>query len=301
MKKICLLYGGDTTESEVSFHSSRSFLSVLKALGFDVYELEFSEKFISEVQAINPDIVLNSMHGKYGEDGVVPTILNFLHIPYTHSGRKASILGMDKITTKEIAKNLGIPTIPYHIATKKQLLEGDFKRFPKSFIKPFAEGSTIGCVKLFSESMKSEDKEIIKKVEDDIFIIEEFFQGVEISAGVLNGKSIGSVEIAPKSGYYDYTSKYTKGATDYFLPPRISDSVRKKIEEAALAVHNTIGAKTVSRSDFLVNGEDFRFLEINTHPGCTTTSLIPKMALSKGIAFEKIVKILLEDASFEPY
>ena len=301
MKKICLLYGGGTTEGEVSVQSSRSFLEALKKLSFTVHELEFSPNFISDIQTIKPDIVFNAMHGKYGEDGVVPTILNFLQVPYTHSGRKASVLGMDKIVVKEIAKNLDIPIVPHYIATKKQILNGDFARFPKSFIKPFAEGSTIGCIKLFEERLTNEDKETIKKVEDDIFIIEEFFDGVEISSGILNGKSIGSVEISPKSGYYDYNSKYTKGATEYFLPPRIPELIANKIESAALVIHNAIGAKSVSRSDFLVNGEDFRFLEINTHPGCTTTSLIPKMALSKGIAFVDIVKILIEDASFESY
>lgn len=301
MKKVCLLYGGGTTEAEVSFSSSRSFLGALKKLNYNVCELEFSINFIQDILALKPDVVLNSMHGKYGEDGTVPAILNFLQIPYTHSGRQASIIGMNKITTKEIAKSIGIPTISSFISTKTNILKGEFERFEKSFIKPISEGSTIGCIRLFSTSLTNEEKQIISSSQDEFFIVEEFFEGVEISAGVLGGRSIGSVEIVPKSGYYNYQSKYTKGETEYFLPPRINPEIAKQIENAAFKIHNTVGASEVSRSDFLVRGNDFRFLEINTHPGFTTTSLIPKMALSNGISFEEVVQFLIENAKFESY
>ena len=304
MKHVCLVFGGNGSEAEVSRTSAKGILQALKELGFRVTELEFCENFISNIQKIKPDVVYNSMHGRHGEDGVLPTILNFLRIPYTHSGKNASILGMNKEFCKQIAKSLHIPVLKSHIVLKEQLLDGSFMEFAfeKSFIKPCSEGSTVGCVKFEkSKGLSLEDKKIIENVKDNFFLIEELFIGTELTIGVLGGEAIGGVEIAPKSGYYDYSSKYTKGMTEYFSPPRISPKLFTALKESAVKMHKAIGAAAVSRSDFLAQGEDFKFLEINTHPGFTPLSLVPQMALAQGISFNELVKFLVENAKFEAY
>jgi D-alanine-D-alanine ligase len=209
---------------------------------------------------------------------------------------------MNKEFTKQVAKSLKVPVLNSRIYSKEQILQGDFTAFPVSFLKPCSEGSTICCVKFEAgKGLSDDDKMEIAKIGEDFFLIEEFFAGFDVTIGVLAEKTIGGVEIRPKSGYYDYLAKYTKGQTDYFLPPRISDDLLAKMEDATLKIHNAIGAKSVSRADFLVKGDEFRFLEINTHPGFTETSLVPKMAKARGISFEEVVDFLIKDASFKNY
>ena len=302
MKHVCLVFGGNGSETEVSFNSSRAFLKALQELECRVTELNFDENFITNIQKIKPDVVFNGMHGTWGEDGTIQTLLNFLHIPYTHAGRLASIICINKELTKQIAKSLNIPTIQSYFCTKQQLLSRDFPSFPTSFIKPVEEGSAIGSVKFEqARGLSSSDLEIIKNVSGQFFLVEEYYDGKEVTIGVLGEKVIGGIEIMPKVGYYDYTAKYTKGKTEYRLSPDIPPELMKKLEDATLKIHKTIGIKSVSRADFLVKGDDFRFLEINTHPGFTETSLVPKMALNQGISFKDVVKFLLEEASFEKY
>ena len=301
MKHVCVVFGGNGKEREVSISSASSIVSTLKHLNYKVSELDFNENFINDITKINPDVVFNAMHGTWGEDGTLPTILNFLKIPYTHSGRKASIIAMNKEFIKQIAKSLNIKINPSYIYTKEQILTNNFKKFEKTFIKPCSEGSTVGCVRLFEKELSSEQKNIISSVEDNFFLVEEFFEGVEVSIAVFKNKAIGGVEIAPKNGYYDYFSKYTKGQTEYFIPPRISSTMLQELQEVALKIHNTIEAKDVSRSDFLIKNEEYRFLEINTHPGFTATSLVPKIATYNKISFAEILKSLIEKANFEPY
>lgn len=301
-RHVCLVYGGGGTEREVSILSSKAILKALLALGFKVTELDFDGDFIPNITKIKPDVVFNGMHGTYGEDGVLPTILDFLKIPYTHSGRDASIVGMNKSFAKEIAKTLGIPVLDSKIYTKNQILSGEFEVFSTSFLKPLSEGSTLGCIKFTKkDGLTEEDLSIIGSIDGNFFLIEEFCPGREVTIAILGEKVIGGVEIVPKSGRYDYASKYTKGATDYFVPPRVPDSMFAKLSDAASEMHNTIGALSVSRSDFLIKDDAYYFLEINTHPGFVETSLAPKVCAFVGISFEETVRFLVEDASFKPY
>ena len=201
MTHICLVFGGNGSEKDVSFSSSRSILKALTTLEFQVSELNFDENFISNISKIKPDVIFNAMHGGAGEDGTLPTILNFLKIPYTHSGRLASAVCMNKELTKQIAASLGVPVIKSFFCTKAQLLSGDFESFTKSFIKPCSEGSTVGCV-IFEPAIGFSEKDIktITNVEDNFFLVEEFYEGIEISIGVLGENAIGGVQIMPKSG-----------------------------------------------------------------------------------------------------
>lgn len=302
MKHIALLFGGNGSESAVSSSSAKTILASLKILGFKVTELPFDGDFIPNIQKIKPDIVFNAMHGKYGEDGVVPTILDFLQIPYTHSGRKASVIGINKEFTRQIAKSLGIPVIEGRLYTKEQLIKGEFEAFDESFLKPCNEGSAIGCLRFSKKNgLRDDHIKIIESIEDNFFLIEEFYQGKEITISVLEDKAIGGIEIIPKSGFYDYTSKYTKGMAEYIVEPVIEQSLFQNLKIAAEKIHKAIGASNFSRSDFLVKNSEYRFLEINTHPGVTETSLIPKAARAIGMSFEDLILYLINNAKFEKY
>ncbi len=300
-KKVCVVFGGNGAERNVSIASSKTIISALQSLNYEVSNIDFDGDFISNILAIKPDVVFNAMHGTFGEDGRLPNLLNFLRIPYTHSGWGASTIGMNKAFTKQIAESLNISTIKSYIYHKSQILSRSFKSFPQSFLKPNDDGSTIGCIRFDGEKGLSDtDLKTIQDVKSNFFLIEEFFEGAEITVGVLNGKSIGAIEIRPKEGYYDYTNKYTKGKTDYLSPPQsIKDTTL--IEDLTLKLYNAMDIKGVARADFLVNGEDFRFLEINTHPGFTELSLVPQMANTKGIPLTELIKFLIDDASFEDY
>ncbi len=298
--KICVVFGGNGGEKDVSFSSSRAILRAIEKLGYDFCELNFDGNFLEKIVKIKPNVVFNAMHGTFGEDGCLPLLLDFLKIPYTHSGRKASIIAMNKQLTKQIAKNIGVPILKSEIYSSEQILKGEFINFGTSFVKPLEEGSTLGCFKLEGGSLNEEQKQIVASI-GGFFIVEEFFDGFDATIGIMGEKAIGGVEIRPLEGFYNYTAKYTKGKTEYFCPPRISKNLLEKMQELTLKLHKTIGAKGVSRADFLIKGEEFRFLEINTHPGFTETSLVPKMALQQGISFEKIVDFLIKDASFQHY
>jgi D-alanine-D-alanine ligase len=302
MKRVCLLFGGNGSEREVSICSSRAVLSSLLKLGYIVTELDFGENFISDIQKLNPDVVFNSMHGLFGEDGSVPLILDFLKIPYTHSGASASKIAFNKALTKNIAFSLGIPILKSNIYSKKQILSGEYEAFQNSFLKPCSQGSTIGCFKFSgSEGLKKEALENIKEVPDNFFLIEEYQEGIEVAIAILQNKAIGGVEIRPKSGFYDYEAKYTKGQTDYFVPPRIPKNLMDRLLSDSEKLHNTIGASCISRVDAIVKEEDYKFLEINTHPGFTATSLVPQVASHIGISFTQTIQILLENAGFKSY
>lgn len=301
-KHICLVFGGSGIEREVSITSASYINNALLELGYKVTKLDFDENFIENITKIKPDLVFNAMHGMYGEDGTLPTLLNFLKIPYTHSGRQASIIGINKEITKQMAKSGGFSIISSNIYTKKQILEGTFKSFKKSFLKPCFEGSTLGCFAFNEETgLSQKDLQTLKSIPTDLFLIEEFYEGIEVTIAVLQEKAIGGIEIIPISGMYNYEAKYTKGKTEYFTPPRIDRDVLQQLMHVAESMHKMISAKTVSRSDFLVNGKDYRFLEINTHPGFTETSLVPKAASAIGITFKDLVDLLIKDASYEAY
>jgi D-alanine-D-alanine ligase len=301
-KKVCVVFGGNGAEKNVSIASSRTIIKALNNIKeYEVSYLDFDANFIDNILKIKPDVVFNAMHGTFGEDGRLPTLLNFLRIPYTHSGWEASSIGMNKAFTKQIAEGLEIPTTKSYLYHKAQILEGKFKSFPQSFLKPNSDGSTIGCIRFEGEKgLSVADLKTIKDTKSNFFLIEEFFEGIEITIGVLDGNSIGAIEIRPKEGYYDYTNKYTQGKTEYFSPPQsIKDTTL--MEELTVKLYKAIGIKGVARADFLVNGDDFRFLEINTHPGFTELSLVPKMAEKKDVSLESLIKLLIDDASFEDY
>lgn len=301
--KILLVYGGSGNEAEISIKTKNGIRKALDELGFaNVEEYNFDADAIAILQNKKPDIVFNAMHGKWGEDGCLPMLCDFLKIPYTHSGYTTSNIAINKELTKEIAKSIGIKICSSQVIAKSAVLNGNYDTSVKSFIKPYSQGSSR-CAFIIkqNEKLSAEQLRQIEDNDEQFYIMEEFFDGVAIDVAVFRNKVLGAVEVVPKNEFYDFEAKYTKGMSDYFVPPRINSFVLQEILNATERLHNTIDAKYISRSDFIVSGDDYRFLEINTHPGMTETSLVPKIASYFDISYSQIVKELLNNASYTEY
>ncbi len=299
-EKIAVVMGGISNEREISLASGKGVSSALERLGYDVKQIDLTQdlsKFISELTNFQPDILFNALHGRFGEDGRIQSLLNNMHIPYTHSGAKASEIGMDKSRTKEIAKQIGVPVAEGNLKTKEQM---QIEQFPLPYVaKPNDEGSSLDVHIVRTED---EQEALLKQWPQGMkYLVETYIPGRELSVAVLNNQVLGSVEIVPKTGFYDYTNKYTDGQTSHLVPAPLPEKDAEKIGQYALAVHQALGCRGVSRCDFRyddTNKDDPKivFLEINTNPGMTPFSLVPDIAKSKKITYDALVNELLKEA-----
>jgi D-alanine-D-alanine ligase len=295
-KHITIVYGGDNSEREVSFASGKEVGKVLVKSGYKVSYLDPKNgNFIELVKALNPDIVFNALHGSFGEDGTLPAILGNLGIAYTHSAVKASAIAWDKNLTKIIAKSLGMdlpksevftvglePSLEMELITKKPFV-----------IKPVSDGSSCNIqIILKPGEFRLTD---LAKLSAGKYLIEEYIGGREISIAVLDDKVMGAIEIITREGFYDYKAKYEEPDNQYITPPDLKkellDDVYTKIEK----LHKMLGCINISRSDFVFKDEKFYFLELNTHPGLTASSLVPKIASGQGISMTDLVIKLVEN------
>jgi D-alanine-D-alanine ligase len=295
MKRVCVLFGGISSESAISLATGQAILKAVERLGYDAVPIKVTENLESCIQSLtNPrcDVAVIGLHGKYAEDGIIQGVLEYLKIPYTGSGVLASALAMNKLKAKEMFALHGIP-IAKHVVVRR----GDHKlSLPVPVVvKPNIEGSSVGISVVESESDYKVALEEAFRF-DDTVLVEEYIPGVEISIPVYLGESLEGIEISPKSGFYDYKNKYTSGATDYFIPPRVSEDIRDNLRELALRAFEALGCRQYGRVDFRVNGDKPYVLEVNTLPGCTETSLVPKALSYKGIGFDEFIKSLIETA-----
>ncbi len=299
-KKVAVVMGGLSGEREISFLSGKGVVEALKQSGYTVKAIDLTSDitaFVKELQQFKPDVVFNALHGVYGEDGCVQGLLNLMHIPYTHSGVEASAVGMDKEQTRKIAKTIGIPVAKGGLKTKEEMTK---KMPPLPYVaKPNADGSSLG---VFIVRTKKEHEQLLKKWGQDKYkLVEEYIPGRELSATVLNGKSIGTIELVPKKGFYDYKNKYTDGTTQHIVPAPLPPKQARLIAKYSELIHKTLGCRGVSRSDFRYDDSNKRhprlvFLEINTNPGMTPFSLVPDIAKHKKITYAMLVKKLVEEA-----
>ena len=300
IKKVAVIMGGLSGEREISFLSGKGVVEALKQSGYIVKAIDLTSDiaaFVKELQQFKPDVVFNALHGAYGEDGCVQGLLNLMHIPYTHSGVEASAVGMDKEQTRKIAKTIGIPVAKGGLKTKEEMTK---KMPPLPYVaKPNADGSSLG---VFIVKTKKEHEQLLKKWGRDKYkLVEEYIPGHELSATVLNGKSIGTIELVPKKGFYDYKNKYTDGTTQHIVPAPLPPKQARLIAKYSELIHKTLGCRGVSRSDFRYDDSNKRhprlvFLEINTNPGMTPFSLVPDIAKHKKITYAMLVKKLVEEA-----
>ena len=299
-KRIGVLMGGWSSERDVSLRTGNGVLEALNGAGYTAVPVVLGPATIDEaVRDAEIDVAFLALHGKGGEDGCVQGALELFGIPYTGSNVLASALAMDKLKAKEMFRLHNVPTPPYYEITGKNLdelesLHGNFG-FPV-IVKPRSEGSSIGVTRANS---LAELQEAIEKAlrHDRAALVERFVTGREIHVGILDGEVLGSIEIVPKSGVYDYESKYTAGKTDY-VAPQIREARRIGIERLAARAASALGCTGPARVDMIVTeGENEYVLEVNTLPGMTPTSLLPKIASGKDIGYLELCERILEGAT----
>ncbi len=298
-EKIAILRGGISDESEISKLTADQVFKTLER-NYNVQIINVTEnykKLISDIDSFKPDVVFNCLHGYFGEDGQIQSILNYLKIPYTHSGVMTSSLCMNKNISKEIFRSLNI-LYPKNI--KYNELEKTKKKFP-IIIKPICGGSSNGLYKI----KNNEDlKNFLKKNQRNIdhFLMEEFILGRELTVGILDNKVCGVMEIMFENELYDFENKYINIAK-HILNPKLPKSVINKLEEISIRVHNKLNCNCISRLDFRYEEktQNLFLLEVNTQPGLTKNSLLPEMAKEKGVDFLKLCKILIYNSKCENF
>jgi D-alanine-D-alanine ligase len=301
--KVGVLFGGRSAEREVSLMSGNGVLQALKSKGVDAHPFDTGLRSIAELAAEKFDRVFIALHGRYGEDGTLQGVLEQLGIPYTGSGVMASAIGMDKITTKRIWQSHSLPTprflqIEAKTATNEQLRTVPDELGLPLMLKAPHEGSTIGIAKVAGYSDMRESYDLCSKY-DDIVLAEEFISGRELTVPVLgigrDAKALPIVEIRAPEGNYDYHNKYFSDETQYLCPAPLDEALTKRIQSLAVRAFNAVGAAGWARVDFMLRNADSEpfLLEINTSPGMTSHSLVPKAAKAVGISYEDLcVKIL---------
>jgi len=296
--KVAVIFGGKSSEREVSINTKDAVMQALQELNIDSVALELDKHLVDKLQKHKIDVVFNAGHGSYCEDGKLPGLLDIIEIPYTHSGLNSSQIGMNKVVSKEVANLLGIKQPEYSLVEDFADIPPHAVRIMKKpfVIKPVNEGSSVGVYIFQDPSTFTPEDEYFKY---GPLLVEEYVKGQEVHAVILDNQAIGAVEIKPQSEFYDYGAKYTSGDTEYTIPPQIPADIYNTLLGEAEIFHNFIGCNYISRVDFIVRGEEVFFLEINTHPGFTKTSLVPKVAESKNISFKNIVKDLIDSARYE--
>ena len=299
-KKILILSGGISKERSISLDTGLQVAKELKKNGYKIKISEPDNNLEKNIKEFKPSVIFNALHGQFGEDGYIQTILEQYQIPYTHSGPIASSIAMDKEISKKIFINNKINTpkfIKYSFDKKSiKLIEqiNDKLKFPV-VVKPINEGSSVNvyiCTKKnITKILKS--MESYKEV-----MIEEFIAGREIQVAIMGNKKLGAIELKPKRKFYDYDAKYnTNAKTQHIIPVEISRNKLNEVMNMALKAHKVIACRGVSRSDFKFYRNKFYLLEINTQPGMTKLSLVPEIAAYKGISFIKLIEWILKDAS----
>tara|TARA_Y100000590_G_C15719515_1_gene1013057 strand:+ start:1724 stop:2641 length:918 start_codon:yes stop_codon:yes gene_type:complete len=302
---ISILYGGVSTEHTISIQTGLAVAEAIK----DIYNLDMINlnKEINQYphKLLASDLVFNALHGGDGENGNIQSYLDIHHIPYTGSGAKASKIAMDKNISKHIAQSIDVPT-PRWVLVKKELDDDPIlhKHFTSQFaypyiIKPSSEGSTYGLSIVNNESDLNDAIEVAAKFGKEI-LIEEYIKGKELTVGILNGKPLPIIEIKPKNNLYDFECKYNAGMSEYIVPAELPDAITRKISDDAIKIYNAIGCRHYARADFLLNKEnEHYFLEMNTLPGMTSTSLFPKAAKSAGLEFSELIDTIIKIAIME--
>lgn len=301
-KHVAVLMGGWSVEREVSLRSGEGCAAALESVGYRVTRIDVTRDIGQILTQLKPDVAFNALHGRFGEDGAIQGLLEILRIPYTHSGVLASALAMRKDRAKIVAAAAGVPvargvTLSRFEAAKRHALP------PPYVLKPVDEGSSVGVV-IIKKDREHPPQEVAR--EDwpcgDMLLAESFVAGRELTCAVMGGKSLGVTEIQAATGvFYDYDAKYAKGGSIHICPAQILPKIYQQIEECALTAHQAIGCRGVSRSDFRYDDETdtLVWLEVNTQPGMTETSLVPELAAHAGLNFGELVRWMVEDASLD--
>jgi D-alanine-D-alanine ligase len=300
-RKIGVLMGGLSAERDVSIRSGEAIVAALVERGYDAWPLFVDRDIDLVLRQARIDVAFVTLHGRYGEDGCIQGLLELLGIPYTGSGVLASAIAMNKARAKDLFRLNNLPTAPGYAVEAEQGSGEELAELHGSFgfpvmVKPAGEGSSLG-IRIARDELELEAAvEEALRFDDDV-LVERFVEGKEISVGILDGKPLGAVEIVPKRGFYDFQNKYTTGRTEYHFPARLSPERYRSALRLATLAHEALGCEGATRVDLIVSDKGNEVvLEINTLPGMTPMSLLPRIAHSAGLSFEDLVEEMLKGA-----
>jgi D-alanine-D-alanine ligase len=305
-KHVAVLMGGWAAERPVSLASGAGCAKALMSVGFHVTEVDVTPSVVSDLQKLKPDVAFNALHGPFGEDGCMQGILEMLRIPYTHSGVLASALAMRKDRAKVVAAAAGVLVAKGVTASRFEVAKRHVME-PPYVAKPVGNGSSFG-VYIIKEGRSHPPQELAKAdwPLGDEMLVEAFVKGRELTCAVMGqrdgAKALGVIEIISNVGaFYDYDAKYAPGGSTHVLPAEIKPNVYQKIQQQAVTAHEALGCRGVSRSDFRYDDETdtLIWMEVNTQPGMTETSLVPELAAHAGMNFGELVRWMVDDASLD--
>ncbi|MEP9396260.1 D-alanine--D-alanine ligase [Mesorhizobium sp. KR2-14] len=302
-KHVAVLMGGFSSERPVSLSSGNACADALEGVGYRVTRVDVGRDVSSVLSALKPDVVFNALHGPFGEDGTIQGILEYLAIPYTHSGVLASALAMSKDKAKQVVKSVGVPVAESKVMDRFAIGNAHPMK-PPYVVKPVNEGSSFGVVIVKED--QSHPPQVVGSPEwryGDRVLVERYIYGRELTCAVMGDVALGVCEIIPTGhSFYDYDSKYVPGGSRHECPAKVSPNIYQKIQTLALKAHQAIGCRGVSRSDFRFDDRhsedgELIWLEVNTQPGMTPTSLVPEIAAHAGHSFGELLSWMVEDAS----
>jgi D-alanine-D-alanine ligase len=298
MRRVAVLHGGISAEREVSLNSGRQVIDALRMAGFEVTPVEVTADLGALIAALNPkpDVVFNALHGRFGEDGAIQGVLDYLDIPYTHSGVRASALAMDKAAAKAVFAHAGLPVAPHRIIDIAELADHD-PLPPPYVVKPVNEGSSVGVSIVRPGSNRN--GEIVAAWKFGPAMVEQFIPGRELTVCVLEDRALFVTEIVTKEDFYDYHAKYAAGGSYHVVPADLPAEITRQAKDISLAAHRALGCRGASRADLRYDPDTGRLilLEVNTQPGMTATSLLPEQAAHAGMDFPALCAWMVERAA----
>ncbi|HET9554249.1 MAG TPA: D-alanine--D-alanine ligase [Anaeromyxobacteraceae bacterium] len=301
-KKVAVLYGGLSSEREVSLKTGAACAEALRSKGYDVALVDVDREVAARLREAGAEVAFVALHGRWGEDGCVQGLLEAMAIPYTGSGVLASAVAMDKVLAKALFRSLGLAVADYRTFPPEKAGAVTAADLPFAFpcvVKPACEGSSVGVTLVKDPSHLAAACREAARWKGDV-IVERYLKGKEVQVAVLDGKALGVIEVVPANEFYDYAAKYTAGTTQYFYPARISESDTRRLLREAEVAHRGLGCIGVTRTDFILVPDGTPYiLEVNTLPGMTATSLVPKIAAGNGIPFPDLCERLLDGAALK--
>jgi D-alanine-D-alanine ligase len=301
-KKVAVLYGGRSAEREVSLKTGEACAEALRSRGLDVTLVDAGLDLPERLRACGAEVAFLALHGRFGEDGCAQGLLESMGIPYTGSGVLASAMGMDKVISKLVFRDAGLSLAPYRVFPRPRAASVTVADLPfglPSVVKPACEGSSVGVHIVKEPGQLAPALSDAASFQGDV-IVEQYLRGQEVNVAVLDGEPLGAIEMVPSREFYDYVAKYTPGSTQYFFPARLSPEVTGRVCRDAGTAYRALGCAGAARVDFIVAADGTPFiLEVNTLPGMTGTSLVPKIAAGKGITFPDLCERLLDGASLK--
>jgi len=298
-KRIAVIMGGDSAERDVSLRTGAAVLEALIQRGYDAVAIDSATRLTEQLRETGAQVAFIAVHGRRGEDGTLQGLLEMMQIPYTGSGVLASAIAIDKDVTKKMVADSLTVAASFLVDDYSDIdqLCNECAHYPQ-VVKPVREGSTLGITIAHN---RDELEQAIRyaKTFDRRVLVETFIEGREVTVSVLRGQALPVIEVIPAEGFYDYAAKYTAGTTEYLVPAKFSAEQYTELQRAAVDCCNLLGCRGAARVDFIVTPDQCYFLEVNTIPGMTKTSLLPKAAASDGIDFATLVEEIVKDASLD--